>query len=728
MYMQKIHLMGITGSGMSGIASLANRMGYEVTGCDLKTGGHDPKHLKDVDLLIVSPAVLYQSKNNPELLLGQKRKIVMTWEEFLATHLAKNKTMIAVSGTHGKSTTTGMVGKLLEDNGFDPLVLIGANVKKWGGNSRFGKGQYFIVEADEFNDNFLHYRPEIIILNNIEFDHPDYFKNREQLSQSFSKFVNNLTGKKILIVNWDDIGVQNFIKKVDLKNINLIKYSRNFKSLKFKLKVLGEHNISNALGVIELGKILKIPDVKIVKSLNEFEGIGRRTEEISKNVFDDYAHHPSAIKTTLSGLRDRYPKNRIWAIIEPHGYSRTKALLKLYKDAMNFADKVLIGPIYKARDMQTFGMSPLKIKNISNHKDIRGLNNVNEIFNIVSKEIKPNDIFIIMGAGNSNQWAQEIKRIVNGYSFKDLTTLKVGGSIKYFFQVSSKEEIVEKVEFAKNKKLKLFIIGGGSDIAASDKKFNGLVLKYRGNTIKFKGTRVTAEAGAAWDKLVELSVSKNLCGIECLSGIPGTVGASPIQNIGAYGQEIADTFESLNAYDIERKKFVKFDKVDCHFGYRESIFKSKKYWQKFMITDVTFKLKKYKDEDLDLQTIRDEILRVRSEKLVDPNEIPNAGSFFKNPIVDLKKKNELEKKYPEISIYPYENKYKVFAGFLIEKAGWKGKELGPVKVSDKHALVLTNPGGVGNFIDIQKLANKIIADVYKKFGIVLEAEVQYINI
>lgn len=316
----------------------------------------------------------------------------------------------------------------------------------------------------------------------------------------------------------------------------------------------------------------------------------------------------------------------------------------------------------------------------------------------------------------------------NFTSFKDLTTLKVGGNIKYFREASSKKDVVEAVDFAKKHNLEIFIIGGGTDIAVSDKNFDGLVIKYIGNKLQMTGDRITADAGVIWDDLVKLAVERNLQGIECLSGIPGSVGASPIQNIGAYGQELSETFVKLTAYDIENKRFLIFANKDCKFGYRDSIFKSKNYWQKFIIIDITLKLKKHEDKDIELQTIRDEILRVREEKLENPKNIPNAGSFFKNPIINLSKKVELEKMFPDIKIYPFNNGYKVFAGFLIEKARWKGKSLGPVKVSDKHALVLTNPEGKGSFSDIKKLADAIITDVYAKFGITLEPEVQYINI
>lgn len=319
-----------------------------------------------------------------------------------------------------------------------------------------------------------------------------------------------------------------------------------------------------------------------------------------------------------------------------------------------------------------------------------------------------------------------------GKTFKELTTLKTGGSIKYFFEVKNKEELIEKVKFANTNNLPIFTIGGGTDIAVSDSDFNGVVIKYIGDSFQFnkqeENTLVTVEAGMIWDKLAEEAVNRNLAGIECLSGIPGTVGAAPIQNIGAYGQELKDTFVSLNAYDIKNEKFIEFDLKACEFEYRDSFFKKKENWQKFIITDLSLRLRDWTDKDLELQTIRDEIIRVRSEKLVDPNEVPNAGSFFKNPIVSEEKKLELEKKFPEIRSYKYGNDFKLSAGWLIEKAGWKGKSLGPIAVSEKHALVITNPEGKGTFQDVKKMSDAIIIDVEKIFEVILVPEVQYINI
>ena len=382
--------MGIKGSGISGVATLAEKMGYEVTGCDLETGGHDEKHLKDVDLLVVSPAVFYQSAQHAELTEGQKRGIVMTWQEFLGKTLLKNKKVIAIAGTHGKSTTTAMAAKLLIDNGFDPIAVVGAEVPGWGGNSHFGKGEYAVVEADEFNDNFLNYSPSIAIINNIEFDHPDYFKSEKDVHKSFEKFKQKLVDPKILITENDSL------KK------------------KFNLKVWGEHNQKNANMVYLLGRKLGIKDEDIVSSIESFKGIGRRMELVSKKdgieIYDDYAHHPTAIVVTLAALRENYPKARIWAVVEPHGFARTNALLKNYKGVFKDVDKVIIGPIFKARDKETFGMTPDKIAEASGHPDIRGVQSFEEIKKIISRKAVGGDVIIVMGAGKSNIWAQKLSR------------------------------------------------------------------------------------------------------------------------------------------------------------------------------------------------------------------------------------------------------------------------------------------------------------------------------
>ena len=420
--------MGIGGSGVSGVSILAYKEGFRVSGCDLERetpylpkvkkyipdiyAGHDASHLEGVNLVVVSPAVFFQSADNDEVIEAKKRGILITWQEFLGKYLHQGKKVICVTGTHGKSTTTAMVGKLLEDAGLDPLVSLGAKVEKWGGSTRFGKGKYFVTEADEFYDNFLNYHPEIMIINNIEFDHPDYFKDEKSVFDSFRKFAGNLRGGKALIVNEDDPGVRRLLKDLDLKDIKLIKYHPKKDNLGFNLKVSGKHNIANALGVVALGKYLGIKDSVIEKSLESFTGTGRRMELIGENkgikIYDDYAHHPTAIAATLAGLREIYPKNRIWAIVEAHGFQRTKALIDKYQGVFDQADIVIIGPIFKARDLETFGITEKSIAKASKHKNVLAFSRLNEMFGYLKKNLVSGDIVLVMGAGKSNLWAQKL--------------------------------------------------------------------------------------------------------------------------------------------------------------------------------------------------------------------------------------------------------------------------------------------------------------------------------
>ncbi|MFV1917724.1 MAG: UDP-N-acetylmuramate dehydrogenase [Patescibacteria group bacterium] len=331
----------------------------------------------------------------------------------------------------------------------------------------------------------------------------------------------------------------------------------------------------------------------------------------------------------------------------------------------------------------------------------------------------------------------------------ELTTFKVGGYAKFFTEVQSSKELAAASRFAKKNSLPFFILGGGSDILISDKGFGGLVVRFVGKSIDFipeKGhVIVTASSGVIWDDLVKESVKKGFQGVECLSGIPGTVGAAPIQNIGAYGQELKDVFVELNAYDFKTGRFLKFNKARCKFDYRESIFKRPSHKGRFFITGITIKLYKEKSRTLtyesltsylkkkhiskpSLEQVRNAVLTIRGQKLDDPAVLGNAGSFFKNPIVTKTSLERIQKKYPEVPYYSAgAKKVKLFAGWLIENAGWKGRKHKNAKVSSRNALVITNPKGRATAKEVKELSDKISHDVYKKFKIKLEPEVQFIG-
>ncbi len=452
--------MGIGGSGISAIAMLAKKMGYVVNGCDLSETtaysnklndykipflvGHDPRHLKDIDVLVVTPAVYYQSNNHAEYVEAKNIIPVITWQEFLGTFLHRDKVVICVAGTHGKSTTTALATILFADAGLDPTATVGATVKALNANFRYGNGKLFITEADEFFDNFLHYRPEVIILNNIEMDHPDFFKNEKQLFESYKKFVSGLIGKRVLIANQNSSGIGkliNLLDKTALKQIKVIGYSlsgnkkyfeadteivgciRNQTSTKtsftvdgsdteFSLGLPGIHNVSNALGVIALSQLYDIKIDVVDNTLRNFEGIGRRLELIGEKngvtVYDDYAHHPTAIKATIQALRQKFPTSNLITVVEAHSYSRTKLLLKEYKGVFGLADKVIIGPIFRARDKSDFGVSEESIAKATKHKNIYYTKDMTGILKKVKENLEKDTVILIMGAGESYIWSKKI--------------------------------------------------------------------------------------------------------------------------------------------------------------------------------------------------------------------------------------------------------------------------------------------------------------------------------
>lgn len=331
--------------------------------------------------------------------------------------------------------------------------------------------------------------------------------------------------------------------------------------------------------------------------------------------------------------------------------------------------------------------------------------------------------------------------IQTNFDLQSVNTFGISVKAKIFASFSSIEELSELLNTFPNEER--LILGGGSNLLLT-KDFDGLVLKneINGFQVNFEDEKevvVEAGAGEIWHEFVLACIDRNYSGLENLSLIPGSVGASPMQNIGAYGVEIKDCFESLQAYHIASGEIHTFDKVACAFGYRESVFKNKVKGQ-YVICSVSFRLKKNAQvntsygaisSELEKQgianpSIRDvsnAVIAIRQSKLPDPKVIGNAGSFFKNPIVANSVYEAIKTQYPEVPFYPVDEEHgKLAAGWLIEQAGWKGKTIGTYGVHKLQALVLVNYGGsTGN--QIYDLSSQIIADIETKFGVTLEREV-----
>lgn len=336
--------------------------------------------------------------------------------------------------------------------------------------------------------------------------------------------------------------------------------------------------------------------------------------------------------------------------------------------------------------------------------------------------------------------------IIKNYPLLKLNTFGVDVNAKYFTAVNTINELIELTKTNLFKDLELLILGGGSNILFT-KDFDGLVIlnNIKGKEIIDQNQQsifLKIGAGENWHQLVMYCVDNGWGGIENLSLIPGNTGTAPMQNIGAYGVEIKETFIELEALEISSGKIVKFNNSDCEFGYRESVFKNKMKNQ-YIILNITLELKKnpvlninYGDVKAILESqniknpaikeVSNAIISIRQSKLPDPKKIGNSGSFFKNPIVSLNQLELIKKKYPNVVNYEInENEFKIAAGWLIERAGWKGKKFNNYGVHEKQALVLVNYG-LANGMEIFELSEKIILDIKDKFGITLEREVNII--
>ncbi len=333
--------------------------------------------------------------------------------------------------------------------------------------------------------------------------------------------------------------------------------------------------------------------------------------------------------------------------------------------------------------------------------------------------------------------------VMTNISLKQYTTMKLGGEARYMATADSASDVVSLYRNARKENLPIFVLGGGSNVITHDEVFEGIVLLN-----KIKGFEVISEtdettdvkigAGEVWDEVVEKAIELGLQGIEAMSGIPGTAGAAPVQNVGAYGQEIADTLISLEAYDSKTDTIVTISADECDFSYRNSIFRDKEKGR-YCILNITLQLnkaepkppyyaslQKYIDEndirEVNLSVIRVAVLNIRSEKLPDPAELPSAGSFFKNALVEKWKLEELQKEYSDIPNYAMsDGRYKIPTGWLIDKAGLRGYRSHGMRVYEKNALVLVNDSATG-YDDLAAIREEIVQIVFDKFGVKIEQE------
>lgn len=408
---KKVHFAFAGGAAVGAVAALASKNGFEVSACEkldpnspyfsqLKTLGirtfdsEDSSHIDGVDALVVSNATAKIDPENPELLKSKKEGIpTLLAEEFLANYLLVGKRVIAVSGTNGKSTTTAMLGIILEKAGFDPSVMVGAIVPSWKTNFRTGTGKYFVLEADEYSDKFLLYRPEIEIITNIELDHPDFFKDLFHVQESFEKFAGNLAENGKIFLGPD----------IDLESNKEKQIS--FQEKDFDLKIPGKHNQCNAAMAFSVASYLGIDEQMATRSLESFSGIGRRFEFVGEEkgvkVFDDYAHHPSGIEVTLEAASERFPGNRIWCVLQPHTYSRLERLFAEFVSSLenSTVSEIVILPVFGSRE-QLGNIGSLDLVKAIKKKPVHYMENFDLAATFIAKNASHGDVVMVLGAGD----------------------------------------------------------------------------------------------------------------------------------------------------------------------------------------------------------------------------------------------------------------------------------------------------------------------------------------
>jgi len=405
----KYHLIGDHGVSMRGIKKYLELLGHEVTGSDLKSGGHSATNIAPgIDLVVRTSAVSPGSPGWVEVEAAEKLGIKVIKRSELIGELTKDKKLIAISGMHGKTTTTAMVGLVMIGAGLDPTVLIGEEVRDFDSDViRLGRSDWFVFEACEYDRSFLDFYPKIAILTNIEAEHLDTYQGGlPEIKEAFLEYLNHLPDDGVIIACGDDENVREVLGKLQTK-AKVIEYgftTEKYNRLCFDLAVPGKHNQLNALAVVALADHIGI-DQEIVKEvLEKFHGAHRRFELKGEykgaDLIDDYGHHPTEIKTTIAALVERYPDKKKIVVFWPHQYKRIKPLLDEFSQAFDQADEVIIKPIYfvPGRDEVLDVSSEDLVAKINQEKDLAKVMGTDEgIVEYLKKELNPDAVLLTIG-------------------------------------------------------------------------------------------------------------------------------------------------------------------------------------------------------------------------------------------------------------------------------------------------------------------------------------------
>jgi len=744
----KIHLVGVAGSGMSGIAALLLELGHQVSGSDKASTvetdrlqrlglrfheNHHADNASDADLIVFSSAITIK---NPILLSARDfAKPAVRRAEALAA-IMRTKRAILIAGMHGKTTTSAMTAHVLREAGLHPSHYVGAEIPILGSNAHWDPlGEYFVAEGDESDGTLRCFYPEHTLILNIEEEHLDFYVDLAAIEKVFARLIEQTTG--MLFYSADDANTARlcaqrkpavsygFSENADYRGTDI--ELRDFASIfcvylrgqqlgEAVLNVPGQHNVHNAIGVIALASELGIPFEKIAASLRKFEHARRRFEiKYASDRFllvDDYAHHPSEIRATLKTAKSTGRK-RILTMFQPHRFSRTKALCHKFGGAFDDADRVVVTDVYAASETPIPGISGETIADEIARHGHRGVSyqpRFEWVHRDIGNTLDSGDLVLSLGAGNIHEQlsilaadlviAEKLKAIVGEQGEVRLyeplskhTTLRVGGPAQFWVEPSNESAFGELIRSCRREGLPLFVIGRGSNLLVRDGGIRGVVVHPRGgdfDKIEIDGNEITAGVGAKLKEVAYAGKAAGIGGLEWMEGIPGAVGGGLRMNAGAMGAQTFENVVRVRYLDVEGNPHTKTrDELEVHY-------------RSFPLLENNFAVSAvFRGQPALAEQIARKLHASQEKRRTSQPIAKSAGCIFKNP-----------QNCP--------------AGQLVEELGLKNSGIGKARVSEVHGNFIVNDGGA-TAAEMLELIEKIKTVARAQRGIELETEVQIVG-
>ena len=745
----RIHLIGVAGSGMSGLARMLLEMGHKVSGCDCVTSmeteklqqaglafysPHSPEPVQDAEVVVYSSAI---REENVALKAARERNCLCIRRAECLAAILNNKKGIVVAGTHGKTTTSSLTAHLLREGRLRPCHYVGAEIPVLGANAHWNEdSEYLVAEGDESDGTLVNYLPEHSIILNIEAEHLDFYRDIEHIKSVFNRLCSQTRGKIIycksdpharevcsaypnsISYGWQDADYT--ASDVVAKSGRTL-YTINHKGTplgRVELGIPGQHNVLNSLAATALALELGCDFAAITRGLATFAGARRRfeTKYLSRNyrIVDDYGHHPTEIAATLQTAHSLKPQ-RLIVLFQPHRYTRTKLLRDDFGKALQCVDSLYVTDIYPASEPPIPGITGQTIVDAVHERgpvEAQFLPDLKHAHHILGNRLRPGDLFLTLGAGNVHEIgtriAQDLRILTEmqqecGDSFtcrlyepmSRHTTLGVGGNAQYWVEPDTVSAAQAAVNFFKDRNIPVYIIGRGSNLIVRDGGIRGAVIHLNSGDferLELVGSRIVAGAGVRLKKLAAFAAKNGISGFEWMEGIPGCVGGSLRMNAGCMGHDMWSVFCRAKTMD-KSGELTCFDKAQI----QDAQYRSIPEFEHNIILEASFEgTPGVSPIEIEQRMKEMHALRKSSQ----PTE-PSAGCTFMNP--------------PEIP-----------AGKLIDELGLKGHTIGGAQVSAVHANFIVN-NGQARARDVTELIDLIRSKAEEERGIILKTEVQVIG-